>query len=91
MTRIRDLHNLGVMMEERLAAVGIDCAEDLARVGVIEAYRRLRAAYAEQTSWNALYAMDAAIEGVDWRALPRERKAALREAAGADDPLGTEV
>jgi hypothetical protein len=91
MTRIRDLHNLGVMMEERLSEVGISCAEDLARIGIIEAFQRLRSAFGAEITWNALYAMDAALEGVDWRSLPKERKAALREAAGAGAPLGTEV
>lgn len=91
MTRIRDLHNLGVMMEERLGAVGVVCAEDLAHVGVVECYRRLRSAFGAEITWNALYAMDAALEGVDWRTLPKERKAALRDAAGAGEPLGTEV
>ncbi len=91
MTRIRDLHNLGVMMEDRLGEVGIGCAEDLARVGIIEAFQRLRSAFGDQITWNALYAMDAALEGVDWRSLSKERKAELRDAAGAGAPLGTEV
>ena len=91
MTRVRDLHNLGTMMEERLDAVGVACAEDLARIGVVECYRRLRFAFGAEITWNALYAMDAALEGVDWRSLSKERKAALREAASAGEPLGTEV
>ena len=93
MTRIRDLLNLGPVMEERLASVGVPTAEDMARLGAVECFHRLRFAFGRQVSLVALYAMDAAIDGADWRALSEERKAALRDAAGASagEPLGTEV
>lgn len=83
MTRIRDLLNLGPVMEDRLAAVGVTTAEDLARLGAAECWRRLRFAHGKAVTLVALYAMDAAIDGVDWRALSADRKAALRAEAGA--------
>lgn len=93
MTRIRDLLNLGPVMEERLAAVGVATAEEMARLGAADCFQRLRTAYGRQVTLIALYAMDAAIDGVDWRALSESRKAALREAAGvaAGEPLGAEA
>ena len=83
MTRIRDLLNLGPVMESRLAEVDITTAEQLARIGVVEAYQRLKFAFGAAITLNALYAMEAAIEGLDWRELSEERKRELRRAAGA--------
>lgn len=88
MTRIRDLLNLGPVMENRLAEVDITTAEQLARVGVVEAYARLKFAFGAAITLNALYAMEAAIEGLDWRELPDERKRELREAASATSLAG---
>jgi DNA transformation protein len=82
-TRIRDLLNLGPVMENRLAEVDITTAEQLARVGVVEAYARLKFAFGAAITLNALYAMDAALDGLDWRDLPDERKQELREAVTA--------
>ncbi|MEQ1929497.1 MAG: TfoX/Sxy family DNA transformation protein [Parvularculaceae bacterium] len=83
MTRVRDLLNLGPVMENRLAEVDITTAEQLARIGVVEAYARLKFAFGAAITLNALYAMDAALDGLDWRELPEERKTELRQAAGA--------
>lgn len=82
MTRIRDLFNLGPVMENRLAEVDITTAEQLARIGVVEAYGRLKFAFGQAVSLNALYAMDAALQGLDMKDLPEERRRELREAAG---------
>jgi hypothetical protein len=79
-TRIRDLLNLGPVMENRLAEVDITTAEQLARVGVVEAYQRLKFAFGAAITLNALYAMDAALDGLDWRDLSEDRKRELREA-----------
>ena len=81
MTRVRDLLNLGPVMENRLAEVDITTAEQLARVGVIEAYARLKFAFGAAITLNALYAMEAALGGLDWRELSEERKRELREGA----------
>ena len=80
-------------MEERLAGVGVATAEEMARLGAAECWRRLRFAHGKSVTLVALYAMDAAIDGVDWRSLTEERKTALRDEAGAaaGEPLGTEV
>jgi DNA transformation protein len=82
-TRIRDLLNLGPVMESRLEAVGVTTAEQLARMGVVEAYRRLKAAHGPAITVSALYAMDAAIQGLDLKDLSPDRREELRLAAGA--------
>jgi hypothetical protein len=69
-------------MESRLAEVDIATAEQLARIGVVEAYGRLKFAFGQAISLNALYAMDAAIQGLDLKELSEDRRRELREAAG---------
>jgi DNA transformation protein len=70
--------NIGKITRERLHTVGIDSLEDLQRVGVVETYRLLKAAYRERATLNALWALEAALLGIDWRAIPEGRKAELR-------------
>lgn len=82
MTRIRDLLNLGPAIETRLAEVGVTTAEHLARVGVVEAYAKLKETFGGAIGLNVLYAMDAALQGLDAKELPEERRRELREAAG---------
>jgi len=77
---ISQLRNLGPKTERMLRDVGIDDADALAAIGAVEAYRRLRFASAS-VSLNALYAMEAALKNIDWRALePKEKKDLRRRA-----------
>lgn len=77
---IAELPNLGPKMVEWLAAVGIHDESDLRRFGPVDAFLRLRARD-PRVGLNALYAMDAALDGVHWLAVTPERKQALRAAA----------
>jgi DNA transformation protein len=77
--RLRDLPNLGPRSEEWLRSVGITDVAMLAEVGPVEAYRRLLDAQIRGLSLNALWAMEGALEGVDWRLLPPERRQELRD------------
>ncbi len=86
MTRIRDLFNLGPVMEGRLAEIGVTTAEQLVQLGVVEAYQRLKAAFGAAVTLNALYLMDAAIQGLDTTDLSEERKRELRAAAQEVSP-----
>lgn len=79
---ITDLPNLGPVMARRLAEVGVENEGDLRALGAAEAYRRLCFQFG-RVSLNALYAMDAALEGKDWRLVPEARKLDFRKAAGA--------
>jgi DNA transformation protein len=78
MAKLSSLRNIGKTSEDRLKEVGIHTVDDLRQVGVIEAYRRLKAAFPDFVSLNALYAMEAGLIDIDWRVLPDERKAELR-------------
>jgi DNA transformation protein len=80
---IESVRNLGPKTAKALADVGIRTRSDLETVGAVEAYIRLKTR-GGNVSLNALYAMQAGLMDVDWRHLPGELKAALREeVAGA--------
>jgi DNA transformation protein len=75
------MRNLGPVTLQRLAEVGVETEEDLRRLGAAEAWRRLRFAFGKDVTLNALYAMEAALLGCDWRALPEETRRRLRAIA----------
>jgi DNA transformation protein len=83
---IEELRNLGPVMARRLREVGIATEDDLRRSGALGAFAKLRSRSQRGLSLNALYAMEAALLGLDWRDLAAERKAELRIAAALDDP-----
>jgi DNA transformation protein len=74
---VREMRNLGPIMARRLAETGIETADDLRRLGAVEAYRRLRFHFG-RVSLTALYAMDAALHDRDWREVPEARKIDLK-------------
>jgi DNA transformation protein and related proteins len=75
------MRNLGPQMEKWLREVGIENAGDLKEVGAVDVWLRLRFAFGNKVSVIALYAMEAALIGCDWRSITAEEKAALRRAA----------
>ncbi|WP_091578352.1 TfoX/Sxy family protein [Mesorhizobium qingshengii] len=81
-TRIEDMRNLGPAMARMLAEIDIFSEEDLRSFGAIGAYHRLRFRFGRHVTILALYAMEAAIRGCDWRALDAETKEHLRGQAG---------
>ncbi len=79
--RVAELPNLGPVTAGRLAEIGIATEDDLRRVGAGEAWRSLRFLFGRAVTLIALHAMEAALRGCDWRALPEEAKAELARAA----------
>ncbi|CAN7581456.1 TfoX/Sxy family DNA transformation protein [Mesorhizobium sp. LjRoot246] len=77
-TRIEDMRNLGPAMARMLAEIDILREEDLRNFGTVEAYHRLKFRFGRHVTILALYAMEAAIRGCDWRALDTETKEHLR-------------
>ncbi len=77
------MRNLGPVMEELLGGIEIRSQEDLRALGSVVAFARLRFRYDRQVTILALYAMEAALRGCDWRDLPPAVKADLRAAAAA--------
>ncbi|MER9999480.1 TfoX/Sxy family protein [Mesorhizobium sp. M0051] len=80
-TRIEDMRNLGPATARMLAEIDVLCEEDLRGLGAVEAYHRLKFRFGQHITINALYAMEAAIRGCDWRALDSGTKEHLRRQA----------
>ncbi|MFN9091982.1 MAG: TfoX/Sxy family DNA transformation protein [Alphaproteobacteria bacterium] len=78
--RIADLPNLGPFMTRKLADIGIINEVELRALGTVEAYWRLKFQFGREITLNALWTMDAALSGIDWRRLSEERKGQLRAA-----------
>lgn len=79
-TKLEDLPNIGPYLAGLLRETGIVSAETLHAAGAVEAYARLRFQFPRGVTLNALWAMDAALAGIDWRKLSPERKHALKAA-----------
>jgi len=78
---VSELRGLGTVSSRLLASVGIHRESDLRSVGPVEAFARVRMAADPRVSLNLLYALQAALLGVDWRRLSPEVRRALRDEA----------
>ena len=79
--RIAEMKNLGAATAKMLAEVGVHREGDLRCIGAVDAYHRLKFRFDRQVTIIALYAMEAALRGCDWRSLDPETKERLRRAA----------
>jgi len=75
---VRDLPGLGPVTAGLLADVGIDTEDDLAAVGAVEAYRRLRFRDPQRMTLNALWGLHSALTGVPWTRIDAATKARLK-------------
>ncbi|MBN8481558.1 MAG: TfoX/Sxy family protein [Xanthomonadales bacterium] len=83
------IRNVGPKSAAWLRQVGVRTHEDLVRVGVVEAFLKVKRA-GFRPSLNLLYAMAGAIDDCHWTDLPEDRRAALvadLEAAEAVNPI----
>ena len=80
MSGVDSLRNLGPKSVEMLAEVGITTADQLRELGSVEAYHRMKFAFGNRVSLNALWAIEAGLRGIDWRQLTADDKAALKAA-----------
>ena len=72
------MKNMGPKSREWLASVGIHSLDDVAELGVVETYRRVKAAYPEKVSLNLLYGLQAALLDLPWNELPPDIKEELK-------------
>lgn len=63
---------------EWLASIGIYTEEDIAKIGVVETYKQVKAAYPEKVSLNMLYGLQAALMDINWKDLPLDIKEDLK-------------
>lgn len=78
MAELTAMRNIGKEMARKLAAVGIETPERLAQAGAEEAFFRMKAVFPEICLVH-LYALEGAVEGIAFNALPDEKKRDLKE------------
>jgi DNA transformation protein and related proteins len=72
------MKNMGPKSSEWLASIGVHSLEDVAKLGVVETYKRVKAAYPEKVSLNLLYGLQAALLDISWHELPADIKEELK-------------
>jgi DNA transformation protein len=72
------MKNIGPKSSKWLASVGIHTLDEVAELGVVETYRRVKAAYPEKVSLNMLYGLQAALLELPWTELPLDIKNELK-------------
>lgn len=76
------LRNIGPKSAAWLRQVGVRTREDLAAIGVVGAYMKVRRA-GFKPSLNLLYALEGALADCHWQEVPDARRAELVQAAEA--------
>ena len=71
------MRSLGPKSKAWLAEVGIEDEATLRELGAVEAYARLKFRFANMVTRNMLFALAAALAGIDWRQVSPEHKAEL--------------
>ena len=77
------LSGLGPTSARMLIEAGVSNVSALRAMGVEQAYRRLRFRHGRRVTTNFIYALETALLGIPWTALDVDRKAQLKEIAGA--------
>ncbi len=75
------MKNIGPKSNEWLASVGVNTLEDIARLGVVETYKRVKAAYPDKVSLNMLYGLQAALLELPINQLPQDIRDQLKREA----------
>ncbi len=82
MEDLSKLPNIGEVLAGKLQGIGVTSYEELASMGSIQAVLRIGDRDAS-ACYNMLYAIEGAIRGVRWHALPKEDRRKLKEALDA--------
>ncbi|MDE7453386.1 MAG: TfoX/Sxy family protein [Clostridia bacterium] len=77
MTELTTLQNIGKEIAIKLKSVEIDSAEKLIEIGSKEAFFKLKTAY-PQVCLVHLYALEGAIQNIDFNCLTKETKKDLK-------------
>lgn len=78
MGELRELINIGEVLEEQLNQVGITTYEQLKQIGSKQVWLRIKA-IDDSACINRLYALEGAIQNIRYNQLPVEEKAELKE------------
>jgi DNA transformation protein len=77
--------NFGPKSSGWLREAGIETLDDVRAIGSVEAYRRVKAIFPDRVTLNMLYALEAALAGIHWTALPQPIKDQLKAEATKDN------
>lgn len=78
--RLEDLPNIGTKTAEALRNIGISSPADLEKIGVKEAYVRLRLKNPERDICACvLYSLYGALKGIPWNKIPEKKKIEFRD------------
>ena len=86
MTATTKLRNIGPKSSAWLRQVGLRSREDLAAIGTVDAFMRVKRA-GFKPSLNLLYAIEGALLDCHWQEIPDARRAELIQAADAATAL----
>jgi DNA transformation protein len=75
------MKNMGPKSRQWLASIGVCSLDDVVRLGVVETYKRVKAAYPEKVTLNMLWGLQAALLDIHWNELPPDIKDQLRKEA----------
>ena len=78
MDELTELPNIGQVLAEKLAAIGVESREHLVTKGSVEAVFEIGETD-QSACYNMLYALEGAIRGVRWHAIPREERRRLKK------------
>ncbi len=84
-SELLELKNLGMASVNILHAIGVNTRNDLAQMGAVEAYRRVKSR-GIQVSKVMLYALQGALMDVHWNELSADMKADLVTQAERSTP-----
>ena len=73
--------NIGPKSREWLASIGVRTMDDVVQIGVVETYKRVKAAHPEKVSLNLLYGLQAALLDLPWTELPPDIKEEVKRQA----------
>lgn len=77
----KELKNIGPVMAEKLVNVGIDSPKKLREMGAKKAFLKLyeKGQFCSKFHAAYLYALEGAVRGCDWRAIPESLKKEYKE------------
>ena len=78
---LQEVKNLGPKSAQWLTEIGVATLGDLEAIGAVGAYQRLKA-LGHPVTLNLVWAIEATLQGLDWRDLPERDKVRLRKALG---------
>lgn len=78
-SELSDLKNIGATIEKRLDEIGIRTRKDLAKIGPVKAYQKIKQKYPNKTIpvCYYLYSLQGALEGKYWDDISEKTKKTL--------------